>query len=529
MDASDNNIDNNYGADQPGRIAWTGISNGQIAQGVIDGSGGLQALTSGGQPVLLYLVDHDASGATPDRLEGRIGDASGALVYTVTLNPDRSLAQSNDLYQVNVLAPIGVSTKTTITDFSAVKSGNSPFASLDIAGKPQDLLFSAVSNGGTISTVNVSTTGLAVSNQSINDGETLRIDFVNNVDTGKTGSNSWYNYDPSGGHYNINDFEFAINQVNTPGGGGASDGSIEVWVRIFNANNDDPASGGGGTTAAHAAALANDPQLNTITKITVLKYDAANVFDPSGTRTYSADASGNIAGLIADGAGGWLVPGLDLNDRVRVTASGSGYNRIEINNPDATPGISGYNLVGEAFDIGKLGYVTTSTRTPQIDLSYNVVLTDADGDTSPPAPINITLTSPVSPLMLAADPITGGATLQASDLVPVEAAAIDYWRGLGASAQALETLRTTDVLIGALQGSMLGLTDGVSITLDDDAAGHGWSTSIPSVGLGQVDLYSALVHEYGHVLGYDHDVLGAALGLDERHLPSLMISDPPLC
>jgi hypothetical protein len=34
-----------------------------------------------------------------------------------------------------------------------------------------------------------------------------------------------------------------------------------------------------------------------------------------------------------------------------------------------------------------------------------------------------------------------------------------------------------------------------------------------------VDLFSAVTHEFGHILGLDHDVMGATLGISERHLP----------
>jgi len=36
-----------------------------------------------------------------------------------------------------------------------------------------------------------------------------------------------------------------------------------------------------------------------------------------------------------------------------------------------------------------------------------------------------------------------------------------------------------------------------------------------------VDGLSALVHEYGHVLGYEHDVLGESLAVGERDLPEV--------
>ena len=92
-----------------------------------------------------------------------------------------------------------------------------------------------------------STAGIGVGNQSIDDGDNLRIDFVN--DAISTGSNNnVYNYTT---HYNINNFGFSIVQVN----GSPPPNSIEVWVRIYDADDDDPP---GVSTVDHAGALDDD-------------------------------------------------------------------------------------------------------------------------------------------------------------------------------------------------------------------------------------------------------------------------------
>jgi hypothetical protein len=49
-------------------------------------------------------------------------------------------------------------------------------------------------------------------------------------------------------------------------------------------------------------------------------------------------------------------------------------------------------------------------------------------------------------------------------------------------------------------GDRLGLTLGYDIYIDSDAAGRGWQT---------MDLASVVMHELGHVLGFDHDDAGA--------------------
>jgi hypothetical protein len=78
-----------------------------------------------------------------------------------------------------------------------------------------------------------------------------------------------------------------------------------------------------------------------------------------------------------------------------------------------------------------------------------------------------------------------------------------------------------------LPGNLLGLASGGSVWLDRNAAGWGWfvdptpaddaeflaSTTLArraSEGvLTRMDLLTAVMHEMGHVLGYDHDAEGA--------------------
>jgi hypothetical protein len=75
-----------------------------------------------------------------------------------------------------------------------------------------------------------------------------------------------------------------------------------------------------------------------------------------------------------------------------------------------------------------------------------------------------------------------------------------YWVRQGASRQSLAGV---SVQLANLPGAYLGLTAGRVITLDHDAAGWGWSTASGS--RGRMGLVSVLVHELGHVLGFDHD------------------------
>ena len=77
---SDNNIDNNVGADQLGTVRFPAS---------LTASG----LTSGGVPII-YTVSSDGLVLT--------GTAGGSTVFTITLNPDGNLASTNDTYTLNM-------------------------------------------------------------------------------------------------------------------------------------------------------------------------------------------------------------------------------------------------------------------------------------------------------------------------------------------------------------------------------------------------------------------------------------------
>lgn len=72
-----------------------------------------------------------------------------------------------------------------------------------------------------------------------------------------------------------------------------------------------------------------------------------------------------------------------------------------------------------------------------------------------------------------------------------------------------DKLQATQIVIANLNGvGALGLATQDRITLDDDGAGLGWSTSATSVTPDRYDLWSVLAHELLHVVGHEHSDSG---------------------
>jgi uncharacterized repeat protein (TIGR01451 family) len=121
-------------------------------------------------------------------------------------------------------------------------------------------------------------------------------------------------------------------------------------------------------------------------------------------------------------------------------------------------------------------------------------------------------------LTLDGTPTSGADVLTDAALAKVVDAAIDYWAKQGVDYADLQRLLKTDVRIEDLGGNTLAETTGVVVRIDDDAAGYGWSDSLDEVDADQLDLLSAVTHEFGHVLGYDHSLMDADLAVGEREL-----------
>ncbi len=139
----------------------------------------------------------------------------------------------------------------------------------------------------------------------------------------------------------------------------------------------------------------------------------------------------------------------------------------------------------------------------------------------------VTTSTAPQELQAAAGPVTAGANLERLTpemLSPIVEYAVSQWATMGLSDAKMGALQKVHVRIGDLDGGALGLTTAGVITLDDDAAGYGWfadptpeldeefilsnDTELVSRGNSpaarRMDLLSAVMHELGHVLGYEH-------------------------
>jgi hypothetical protein len=121
--------------------------------------------------------------------------------------------------------------------------------------------------------------------------------------------------------------------------------------------------------------------------------------------------------------------------------------------------------------------------------------------------------------------------IEAADADAIVDAAVLLWESLLPG----QTLPNVSISVADLPTGLLGTATGNSITLDVNANGVGWfvdetpldhSEFVSGPGSpaeGRYDLLTAIAHEYGHVLGYDHvdgdDVMADQLEPGVRRLP----------
>ena len=131
-------------------------------------------------------------------------------------------------------------------------------------------------------------------------------------------------------------------------------------------------------------------------------------------------------------------------------------------------------------------------------------------------------------------------TLNQEVVETLAAEARQRWIGSGISEEQIAALDSVSYDIADVGGAHLGVADGFSITIDDDAGGNGveswfidatpgedeeFSGNVGAAANGRFDLLSTLIHEQGHVLGLSDifanrsDVMDGFLDAGTRRLP----------
>jgi hypothetical protein len=132
---------------------------------------------------------------------------------------------------------------------------------------------------------------------------------------------------------------------------------------------------------------------------------------------------------------------------------------------------------------------------------------------------------------------TGEANLSAEQVSPLLTEALARWQAAGVDSSAFANI---DIRIADLGNATLGFASGNTIWLDDNAAGWGWfidatpwddSEFMTPGDQGEqhrMDLLTAIAHELGHLLGYEHSDDGTmhdTLAAGGQHTPTRTVVD----
>ncbi|MBI4207158.1 MAG: retention module-containing protein [Betaproteobacteria bacterium] len=337
----DANVDDNAGADQRGSVTFDAAQDGKDS-----------GLTAGGDPIYLY-VSADGKTLTGSTAESEDGVTGTNTVFTVAIDQDGSLGASSDNYTVTMFGTVDNGAGVSFEDLSGTgPAGNPPWKVVESGEPGKALLFTPVAPA---TSVNSDSDDVGVDSQFIDFDKGLRIDFANLAVAGNPHNPDDYSF-VGDGHYTINHFAFAIDQI--------AEGSVaDLTLRAYDADEDDPIQ----------STLGDDAQ-SAITAVQV--YDAAHELVAAAT------GDGTTGGIEFefDPSGAVTVRGLVEGYSV-VTTTADGYDRIEITNA-GTGGDDG------KFSLNDLEIQAVDTGMP-VDTSFDVNLTDADGD-SMPATISVT-------------------------------------------------------------------------------------------------------------------------------------------
>jgi len=364
------------GADGLGTVVFTGITNGALATTGPQGDGA--PLTSGGSPIYLYnfgtfLIGTTQVIADPSTVHTISDLNSGQFVFEITLHPDAA-NPGTDTYTVQVFAPIDNGAGINFDSFEGISGGNSAYFAVDVPTSDLDL----IASGGnpTSDTVNRSANDYGVNQgQAVNAGETLRFEFVTLDHSNPFPSNPTVSDLQARVLANVDVTTFSFQTVQI-----ANNNTAQLKVSAINADSlevIDP---------SHATTLA------TINKVVITFLDGStHTFTGTGTFnghtvTFNGDGTVNITGLQYDGSGA------NKHGDVISIFTSSGFDRVEILDTSTND----HNAGGSAFAVTSPATITTTSGEP-VDLSYDLKLTDGDGD-GIAGTLDVTLNPVVPPL-----------------------------------------------------------------------------------------------------------------------------------
>jgi hypothetical protein len=350
---TDHQVIDNFGADGPGTITFANITNGMDSH-----------LTSGGTSHhITYWLSADGQ-----TLEGRVDATSattGTLVFTVHID------QSTSQYDYTQYGHIDNGGDTVFGDLTSTNAGNVLYRGIGAndAATHIDVLLSGTSTTNVSGTVNTDSTAIGVSNQSMDAGETLRMDFVSNL-TSNAAHTTGFDFTA---HATTKGFIGLIPQVQ-----GAQSNTVSFTVYALNST----VTGSGAPDSNPLGAPAfSDSTIVQVTSVYAQDYltGTTATLDISGLAVGSTTAVGTFGVTVTKNADGSVTfNGIQEGDHYGVNTTAN-FNALAVHD------------VSGSFDIGVFSLSSTSETVP-VNLSYDLQVTDGDGDyTTVPGAINIAL------------------------------------------------------------------------------------------------------------------------------------------
>uniref|UniRef100_UPI0025E2BD97 beta strand repeat-containing protein n=1 Tax=Sphingomonas sp. TaxID=28214 RepID=UPI0025E2BD97 len=322
-----------------------------------DSNGNLLKL--GGQQLYLY-------GDGTNTLTATTGTSAtnGTVGFIVHLDP------ATGTYTFDTVSGIITNgTQVNFANLTSTSAGNVNYAAIganDAATVIDALISGRGDTGGTAGSVNTNSTAIGVNNQSMDTGEAIRIDFLNNLVT-QAGTASGYGFSS---HAATTSFTQLVPQV-----GGSQSNTVDIRVTAISSST--ISSIAPDTTPG---SLTDGETRTQITSVTVKDYLT------SGTTTL--DISGIANGVTATVAYGITVTknadgsvtfhGVQEGDSYTITTTAS-FSAVVVESATGT------------FDLGIFSIGAAATASP-IDQNFTVVATDGDGD-----PISSTVMTTIVP------------------------------------------------------------------------------------------------------------------------------------